>query len=98
MVSSASAMVNPHDSIVLVSANLLRSRRRSERTFEHCVSPSPRGDRSSTWEASDEFYLEVTRPARVERPSNLRFPWPIPARMMEDSCRVDERNRKDNRS
>jgi len=30
--------------------------------------------------------------------ANLRFPSPIPARMMEDSCRIDDRNRKDNRS
>ena len=65
----------------------------------------PRGRRSGpacdcagwppAWEASDEFYLEVTRPARVERPSNLRFLSPIPVTMMEDSCRVDDRNRKD---
>jgi hypothetical protein len=30
--------------------------------------------------------------------ANLRFLSPIPVRMMENSCAVDDRNRKDNRS
>ena len=45
MVPSAQAMGKPQGHTAAWLRNSVRPRRCLERTFEHCVSPSPKGDR-----------------------------------------------------